>query len=418
MTSHRGLPETRRRPRFKAAAFVVSAVFAVAAGCASEATVRRPDASARAATTQDQARLLSMADEVAAMIPGEDFEVDRSVDRAAIVECCIALGDLDRAEALAARIENWRRGDALVRIGKARLASGDRAGAERCAGRALQDAAGWKDWGIERVSAAAASLWLALGDANRAKALLPAEAVDLRGAFEASRVATVPAAELPAMLDSFDRAIETQNLDVARGAIDGYLEVLARALASGDDALADRSRRAIDRAVPGLPHDLQVDTMLRVGDALRVAGRMDAARSEVAKAVDAFGRMEFEVQARPTVGVPIAEAQWRLGDRSEALARMDGLRDAFLARMQEVTDLRRAAPLRALAEGYMLAGERGRAESAYAAALAEGARNPNARPRANDLCTTMVSMARSGFVPPPPMDRTMASIRAGLAAPW
>jgi len=401
-----------------AAAFVVSAAVAVAAGCAGEAAVRRPDASTRAATTQDQARLLSMADEVASMIPGEDFEVDRSVDRAAIVECCLALGDLDRAEAFAARIENWRRGDALVQVGKARLAAGDRAGAEQCAGRALNDAGSWKDWGIERVSAAAASLWLALGDPNRAKALLPAEAVDLRGAFEASRVATAPEAELPAMMDAFDRAIETQNLDVARGAINGYLAVLARALASRDAALEDRSRAAIDKAVPGLPHDLQIDTMLRVNDVLRDAGRADAARSEVEKAAAAFGRMEFEVQARPTVGIPIAEAQWRLGDRAAALARMDELRDAFLARMQEVTDLRRATPLRALAEGYMLAGERGRADAAYAAALAEGARNPNARPRANDLCTTMVSMARSGFVPPQPMERTMSSIRAGLAAPW
>lgn len=370
------------------------------------------------ALSAEQVRLLSLADEVAGLIPGEDFEVDRSADRAAVVDCCIELGDLDRAEALAARIENWRRGDSLVRIGRARLGRGDRAGAERCAAKCLSDAGGWRDWGIARVASGAASLYVALGEPDRAKGLLPPDAPDLRGAFEASRVDSVPASELPALADAFDAALMTQNLDVARAALDGHAGILRRALAAGDAATASRARQALAKGIAGLPPDLQVDYTLRVADVLRLAGRMDDARAEVARAGEAFARASLEAQSRATVGVPLAEAQFRTGDRAGALARIDSLRADFLAHRDEITDLRRATSLRALAEGYMLLGERARAAESYADALREGAVNPNARPRANDLCGTLVSMARSGFAPGNELERSIASTKAGLGAPW
>lgn len=404
----------------RGAAIVLVAYQAVAfAGCRSAGPAVDAQAPAAApAMTAERARLLSSADEVAGLIPGEDCEVDRSSDRASIVECCIALGDLDRAEAFAAKIENWRRGDELVRIGRARLAAGDRAGAERCAARCLADAGGWRDWGISRVSAGAAALYVALGEPSRAKGLLPPDAPDLQGAFEASRVATVPPSELPALADAFDAALRTQNLDVARSALDGHLEILRRTLGTGDDAAARRARSALDAGIGGLPPDLQVTYLLRMADALAAAGRVDDARTAVARAGEAFSKANLEAQSRAATGVPIAEMEFRLGDRAAALARVEGLRADFEARREEITDLRRATALRALAEGFWMLGERDRAARCYADALREGAVNPNARPRANDLCETLVSMARCGFVPDAAMGRTIASTRAGLVAPW
>lgn len=396
-----------------------AAVSGCATGSAPAAAVKGRTATPTAAPMgADRVRLLADADAIAGLIPGEDCEVDRSVDRSAVVDCCIELGDLDRAESFAARIENWRRGEALVRIGRSRLAGGDRAGAERCASRCLADAGGWRDWGIARVSAAAAGLWLALGDEPRARALLPTDGPELRSAFEAGRVEVVPAAQLSALADSFDAALVTQNLDVARGALDGYLRIMKRALASGDDAMLRRSRAAIEKGTPGLPFDLQVSMALAQAAALREAGRPDEARGAVERASATFDRAGFEARTMATVGVPIAEEEFRLGDRGAALKRIDALRAAFEARREEVTDLLRATTHRALAEGYLCCGEHGAAARCYAEALREGALNPNARPRANDLCETLVSMARSGFVPDAEMGRTIASIRSGLGDPW
>lgn len=393
-------------------------------GCASpgsaaggQGTTARP-APAKAPATVEQVRLLSLADEIAGTIPGEDFEVDRSLCRAGVVDCCIELGELDRAEAFAARIENWRRGDALVRLGQARLERGDRAGAERCAAACLSNAGNWRDWGIARVAAGAAALYMALGEPDRAKGLLPPDAPDLMGAFEASRVPRVALADLPAMADAFDAALSTQNLDVARSALDGHLAVLGRALAAGDSALAGRCAAALDRGIAGLPPDMQVGYRLRLSELLSGAGRTDGARAEVAKAGDAYRNAILDAQSRASIGVPIAEAEFRLGERAGALARIDALRADFEEHKAEITDLRRATSLRALAEGYLLVGERARGSECYAQALREGAVNPNARPRANDLCDTLVSMARSGYAPDAGMQRTIDSIRAGLAAPW
>ena len=416
---------TVARARLKGALPLAAGLAALlgAAGCApGQAPARAAEGPLAAAASgvpgAARVRLLADADAIAGMIPGEDCEVDRSVDRSAVVDCCIELGDLDRAEAFAARIENWRRGEAFVRIGRTRLARGDRAGAERCAARCLADAGGWRDWGIARVSAAAAGLWLALGDEQRARSLLPADGPELRSAFEAGRVDAVPAGQLSALADAFDAALVTQNLDVARGALDGYLRILKRALASGDDAMLRRSRAAIEKGTPGLPFDLQVSMALGVAGALREAGRADDAWAEVRRASATFDRAGFEARTMATVGVPIAEEELRLGDRGAALARIDALRGAFEARREEVTDLLRATTHRALAEGYMLCGERGKAALCYAEALREGSLNPNARPRANDLCETLVSMARTGFVPDTDMGRTIASVRAGLGDPW
>jgi hypothetical protein len=63
-------------------------------------------------------------------------------------------------------------------------------------------------------------------------------------------------------------------------------------------------------------------------------------------------------------------------------------------------------------------GDRADAEACFAAALEDGALNPNARPRAEDLCLTLLSMARCGFAPTDSMDRRIDAIRAGLADPW
>ncbi|MGA1266734.1 MAG: hypothetical protein ACO32J_06105 [Phycisphaerales bacterium] len=64
------------------------------------------------------------------------------------------------------------------------------------------------------------------------------------------------------------------------------------------------------------------------------------------------------------------------------------------------------------------AGDRDEALRIWRLALEAGALNPNARPRAEDLCLTCLSMVRSGVEPPADMRATIRSIRSGLKAPW
>jgi hypothetical protein len=81
-------------------------------------------------------------------------------------------------------------------------------------------------------------------------------------------------------------------------------------------------------------------------------------------------------------------------------------------------DIERADFLRPIAEGLNDVGDRDDAMHAWALALDAGSLNPNAKPRAEDLTKTCLSMVRSGVEPTDAMREKIANIRAGLKAPW
>jgi hypothetical protein len=51
-------------------------------------------------------------------------------------------------------------------------------------------------------------------------------------------------------------------------------------------------------------------------------------------------------------------------------------------------------------------------------ALEGGSINPNARPRAEDLCMVLLSIARSGSKPTEGMRAKMAQMEGALQPPW
>ena len=74
--------------------------------------------------------------------------------------------------------------------------------------------------------------------------------------------------------------------------------------------------------------------------------------------------------------------------------------------------------LRPVAEAWMALGDEAAARRTYVLALEEGAANPNARPRAQDLSATLASMARYDVRPDESMTRRIREIREGLGDPW
>jgi hypothetical protein len=86
--------------------------------------------------------------------------------------------------------------------------------------------------------------------------------------------------------------------------------------------------------------------------------------------------------------------------------------------LTRVADIFRAQPLCAAAEGYAALGDSPKALEVYKRAIEEGSRNPNARPRAEDLAQTCASMARAGVAPDEAAMTQLRAIRAGLGDPW
>jgi tetratricopeptide (TPR) repeat protein len=114
----------------------------------------------------------------------------------------------------------------------------------------------------------------------------------------------------------------------------------------------------------------------------------------------------------------VARAKARVGEREQALADLEAALAQFDAAREQIVDIFRAQPLRAVAEAYAELGERDRARAVYMRAIEEGSRNPNARPRAEDLSATALSLASSGTEPDDAIAARLRAVRAGLIEPW
>jgi hypothetical protein len=86
--------------------------------------------------------------------------------------------------------------------------------------------------------------------------------------------------------------------------------------------------------------------------------------------------------------------------------------------VKDLVDVFRAEARRPAAEALAAMGAVDRAREVFAALIEEGAVNPNARPRAEDLALTAASLARAGIEPDEAMWARLRGIREGLVAPW
>jgi tetratricopeptide (TPR) repeat protein len=396
-----------------------AAVAAAIAGCAAiPADAPAPPSAAmrQPAVRRDAASLVAVADGVAALIPANPHARDRAIMQEEAVKGWIALGDLARAEAGMRRIGDWRRGEATALVAQARAARGELEAARRLAAEARELGAREEDWRRDRIGAEVGRTLAMTGDLGQIDGLVDPMAAAEAGNVAAAVTAVVPADRLEAQATVFDQAIGTGAFDLVRGGLDGYLAIMRRS--DCDDAWRARAVTALDGALPGLPYDLRVQYLVSLADVHGAQGRADEARAALDRAGREMAAAAFLPEDIVPIGAPIAVARGRIGDLDAARAALRSLRSTFEARREEVVDLRRATSWRALGSAFMGLGDRVDAEACFAAALEDGALNPNARPRAEDLCLTLLAMARSGFVPTDAMDRRIDAIRAGLVDPW
>jgi tetratricopeptide (TPR) repeat protein len=385
---------------------------------------RAPQASTRAAGTIEavptasaqREALLQRAFDIASLLPADPHAFERARAQALAAKAAIELDMLDRAEAWARRIQGWQRGEVLALIAQRLAADGraDRALALAAEALGVEDAD--HPWGAEFVAVEVAKVHVALGDDGRAYALLSPESQVALGTIEAARTPTIAEDELDHQADAFDRAIATGHFDLARTGIAGYRAWLERTMT--DVARRERALRALDGAIPGLPLDLQVREWCALAELLARRGQGALAEDRLVRAEEARASTQFLPEDIAPVGVLVVRTERLLGHPRRALATLEDLLAEYGRVHEEIVDLRRATSLRALAEQYAALGDIAAALRCYDAAIEEGMRNPNGRPRAEDLCATCVSMAVAGVTPPPDLVRRVTTAQGALADPW
>lgn len=381
------------------------------------AAVNSPQSPAAASSaTTSRSSLLTTAFAVASSMPVDPHGRDRSRLQEAVARACLDSDMVDQAAKLADQMQGWRRGHVIALCGQYFARRGQADSARDCADRALLVDVGDTTWGKDVVVTEVAKIYVLLGDESRAYSLVAVGQPTERGQVETARTARVPMDQMDGQADMFDQAIATGNFDLARGGIDGYLVWLDRVI---DDApRRARALTALSGAFSGLPLDLQVRYRVQLAEVLYSRGYKELAKTEVDRASALFKETVFLPEDTAPLGAVIAKARFRMGDADSARSELRALRAAYNAQSDLIVNLRRAASLRALAEGFLLLGDSDDAVESYKAALDAGAINPNARPRAEDLSATCVSMAMSGFQPSPEFMLRIDNLRAGLVDPW
>ena len=360
--------------------------------------------------------LLDLAFQISTSIPIEPFASDRARMQALVAQACIKNGSLIQAIQYASKIEGWRQGELFALIGQQYASANETQLACDFAARAMEVAATEIDWRRERIVIETAKLYLQLGDSTKASALVEGATQAELGKIEAARTAIVLQSQLDNQADMFDKAIATKNFDLARGAIEGYLVWLDRV--SQDEIRTTRALKAIDDALLELPLDLQVKYGIDLADHLHKNLKRDLAILKLDKATEIFSATTFLPEDIAPLGAMIARARIRLGDESSARLLLQRLYSEYSTRREGIVNLRRATSLRALAEGFCELGDRDDAIACYNLALEEGTINPNARPRAEDLGATCISMAEYGISLTPDLKNRIDTIRSSLTYPW
>ena len=360
--------------------------------------------------------LLDLAFQISTSIPIEPFASDRARMQALVAQACIKNGSLIQAIQYASKIEGWRQGELFALIGQQYASANETQLARDFAARAMEVAANEIDWRRERIVIETAKLYLQLGDSTKASALVEGATQAELGKLEAARTAIVLQSQLDNQADMFDKAIATKNFDLARGGIDGYLVWLDRV--SQDEIRTTRALKAIDDALLGLPLDLQVKYGIDLADHLHKNLKRDLAILKLDKATEIFSATTFLPEDVAPLGAMIARARIRMGDEQSARLLLQRFYKEYSTRREGIVNLRRATSLRALAEGFCELGDRDDAIACYTWALEEGTINPNARPRAEDLVATCISMAEYGISLTPDLKNRIDTIRSSLTYPW
>ena len=360
--------------------------------------------------------LLDLAFQISTSIPIEPFASDRARMQALVAQACIKNGSLIQAIQYASKIEGWRQGELFALIGQQYASANETQPARDFAARAMEVATNETDWRRERIVIETAKIYLQLGDSTKASALVEGATQAELGKIEAARTAIMLESQLDLQADMFDKALATKNFDLARGGIDGYLAWLDRV--SQDQTRTTRALKAIDDALPGLPFDLQVKYEIDLADHLHKNLKLDLAKLKLDKATEIFSATTFLPEDVAPLGAMIARARIRMGDEQSARVLLQRFYKEHSTRREGIVNLRRATSLRALAEGFCELGDRDDAIACYTWALEEGTINPNARPRAEDLGATCISMAEYGIALTPELKNRIDIIRSSLTYPW
>ncbi|MFO0984302.1 MAG: hypothetical protein U1E76_21695 [Planctomycetota bacterium] len=381
------------------------------------------DSVADAPLAASRAELLDLAFRTAAAIPVEPHVKSRSRAQDAVVAACLELDQPRRALGYVEHIDNWRRGAAYADLafycaqhGRA----GDAPHYLDLAGKIAEspECDSPQDWRRDRIRVKIAGTLVWLGQIEKAAAFEVGLVNSEVGKVQAVKAMLIDAAAFDEQMAELERVVATENFDQVQNALATCAQLFNRFY---DDA----GRRArVEQAIRASWTKSKLPISVRFDSLIELAG-FALGHHDAGKALDLAHDAELMIAGSkwlPENQIPLmarlAGLRCRAGDAAAARREADAALQLFDASRDRIVDIARAGALRPVAEAYQVMGDTAAALAVYRRAVEEGARNPNARPRAEDLCATCCSMALLGVEPDARLHARMLQIHGALGQPW
>jgi tetratricopeptide (TPR) repeat protein len=377
-------------------------------------------------------RLLDLAFTAASAMPLHPHVKDRSRSQEAVVEACLELGQLRTARAYLEEIANWRRGSASAELALHCVQRGALDAARSCleiARKTSDDLAtslameleddgieSPQDWQRDRIRVKMAQALRLNGEVERAEELESDVVESEAGRLDAVRATLATPAGFDAQIASLEALVTGASFERARHALEACVQLFHRFY--DDPTRRSRAEQALRSSGAKLPPDVHVGL-------LREAAELALGHGDRAKALELVEAAQAVLDGtRWTAeqGIPLrsslAGVRHGAGDPSGAERELAEAHALYESAREGIADFYRAETLRPLAEARCTLGQLPRALELYRRVVEEGATNPNARTRAEDLAATCLSMARHAVEPDAELWQRILELNAGLGPPW
>ena len=361
-------------------------------------------------------QLLDLAYDTASAMPLTPFIKDRSRAQESVAQACFALQQPQRALKCIEGIANWERGAGYADFAFYSVQHGDARDVQRFLDMARQIASAEEDWRRDVVLIKVAKTLELLGQSQQA-AELENGMVDAEvGKLEVVRAGRIDDADFDKQFGGLSETLASGIFDRMRNALDACLVLLDRFYddQSRRELMLKRTNFYANQMPPSIRIDLQekiAECAIKHGDQSTVATSL----KEVQYLVEHYGWLP---ESRVPLLARVSRLQAMAGDKDAARKSADAAFAMFNAESERIENFDRADALRPIAEAYLILGDSAVALATYKRAVAEGAINPNARPRADDLTATCISMAKCGVEPDAELWVSLRQIRDGLVDPW
>jgi len=365
-----------------------------------------------------QTRLLQIAFQAASAIPDDPHFRERCKTQASVVEATLELGQPQRAISYTRKIDNWRRGKAYADIAYYCVVQGLDHDVTRYlkVAKEVADAPQVEDWRKDRIRVRVASTYALLGEKDEAKQL--SRSVDL------SEVGKVAAAEAKAAdeqayqerVKQLDALYESGQFDPVRNAMAGFAALFDRFY--DDVEKRNHARKRIIQDTGTMPGIIRVRAGMDLIDIALQHSDQPTALALTHQTEELFNAYSWRPDQYVALMGRLVGLRHRSGDEARARQIAEDLMIKYQAARDRIPDIERAGALRPLAQSYVDMNDTAEARAKFQLVLEEGAVNPNARPRALDLCATCLAMAVKGFEPDEAMWAHIRKIQDGLEAPW